>query len=83
MIYEYSDRFSDRFIIASVRHDGIQIRAVGQRYHNRMDKPASRKRARSVKGLSTCIFLFIPMRDATVRETVALSSNGAVTALRE
>jgi hypothetical protein len=28
-IYEYRDRFSDRFITASVRHNGIQIRAVG------------------------------------------------------
>jgi len=30
VIYEYRDRFSDRFITASARHNGIQIRAVGQ-----------------------------------------------------
>ena len=30
MIYEYRGRFSDRFITASARHNGIQIRAVGQ-----------------------------------------------------
>ena len=30
MIYEYRDRFSDRLITASARHNGIQIRAVGQ-----------------------------------------------------
>jgi len=29
VIYEYRDSFSDRFITASVRHNGIQIRAAG------------------------------------------------------
>jgi hypothetical protein len=30
---------SDRFITASVRHNGIQIRAVGWRYHNGWTNP--------------------------------------------
>jgi DNA invertase Pin-like site-specific DNA recombinase len=30
VIYEYRDRFSDRLTTASARHNGIQIRAVGQ-----------------------------------------------------
>jgi hypothetical protein len=37
------NRFSDRFITASARHNGIQIRAVGWRYHIGTDKPVRQR----------------------------------------